>query len=71
MVFQGIMSRNWLSELRKCAANGTFHPYRRVKREGSKAGWRGSKIYILEHILHYSQELEKEEREREGERMTF
>ena len=48
-----------------------FTPTEGVKREGSKAGWRGLKIYILEHILHYSQELEKEEREREGERMTF
>lgn len=48
-----------------------FTPTEGVKREGSKAGWRGSKIYILEHILHYSQELEKEEREREGERMTL
>lgn len=38
MVFQGIMSRNWLSELRKCAPDGTFHPCRRVKREGEKAG---------------------------------
>ena len=37
MVFQGIMSRNWLSKLKKCASDGTFHPRRRPKR-GEK-GW--------------------------------
>lgn len=48
MVFRGIMSRNWLAELRKCATDGTFHPYRRVKREGWKAGWRGRMIIFSE-----------------------
>lgn len=43
-----------------------FTPTEGVKREGSKAGWRGSKIYFSEHILHYTQELEEGKREQAG-----
>ena len=49
MVFQGIMSRNWLSGLKKCASDGTFHPYRRVKREGSRQVEEGRKWAFLEY----------------------
>ena len=66
-LFNGKVSR----ESKNLSPMALFTPTEGVKREGSKAGWRGSKIYILEHILHYSQELEEVKREREGERMTF
>ena len=49
MIFQGIMSRNWLSGLKKCAADGTFHPYRRVKREGSRQVEEGHKWAFREY----------------------
>ena len=38
MVFQGIMSRNWLAELRKCASDGTFSPPQKGKKGREKAG---------------------------------
>ena len=47
--FQGIMSRNWLSELRKCASDGTFHPHRRVKKEGKRQVEEGRKWAFLEY----------------------
>ena len=65
IVFRRIMSRKWLSELWKCASDGTFHPYRRVKREGQRKVGEGLKSYFLEHILHYSQEWEEGKREQE------
>ena len=49
MVFQGIMSRNWLSELRKCASDGTFHPCRRVKERGARQVEEGRKWAFLEY----------------------
>lgn len=49
MVFQGIMSRNWLSGLKKCAADGTFHPHRRVKKEGKRQVEEGRKWAFLEY----------------------
>ena len=49
MVFQGIMSRNWLSELRKCASDGIFHPHRRVKKEGKRQVEEGRKWAFLEY----------------------
>lgn len=51
MVFRGIMSRNWLAELRKCATDGTFHPYRRGKERGSERQVGGRKcIYFQNYI---------------------
>lgn len=48
MVFRGIMSRNWLSELRKCASDGSFHPYRRGKKRGVKGRLKGQMITFYE-----------------------
>ena len=56
MVFRGIMSRNWLAELRKCASDGTFHPYRRGKERGVKGRLEGENVYIFRIILTYLQE---------------
>ena len=47
IVFRRIMSRKWLSELWKCASDGTFHPYRRVKREGQRKVGEGLKSYFF------------------------
>ena len=51
MVFRGIMSRNWLSERRKCATDGTFHPHRRGKKRGVKGRLEGQNDYIFRIIL--------------------
>ena len=48
MVFRGFMSRNWLSELRKCAADGTFHPHRKGKKRGVKGRLKGQIITFYE-----------------------
>ena len=53
MVFRGFMSRNWLSELRKCATDGSFHPYRRGKKERGERQVEGANDYILRIILTY------------------
>ena len=51
MVFRGIMSRNWLSELRKCATDGTFHPHRKGKKRGVKGRLKGQKgLYFQNYI---------------------
>ena len=36
IVFRRIMSRKWLSELRKCASDGTFHLLRRPNERGKR-----------------------------------
>ena len=67
MVFQGIMSSNWLSELRKCAADGTFHPYRRVKREGVKGRLeRVQNLYFRTYFTLFTRVGGRKERTRVG-----
>lgn len=56
MVFRGFMSRNWLSELRKCATDGTFHPHRKGKKRGGERQVEVAIITFLRIILTYSQE---------------
>lgn len=48
MFFREFMSRNWLSELRKCASDGSFHPYRRGKKRGVKGRLKGQMITFYE-----------------------
>ena len=54
IVFRRIMSRKWLSELWKCASDGTFHPYRRVKREGQRKVGEGSKNYFRTYFTLFT-----------------